>query len=107
MALVFAANAIAVVAGTVTLPFAMVTPDLAQWGYIWGAGSLMTISLAMSTAAFHQTGAVVVSCLKYSAIIWAALLGWLIWGDRLTIADWAGALLITVSGVVIAVRTRA
>ncbi|MEM7059183.1 MAG: DMT family transporter [Pseudomonadota bacterium] len=107
LALVFAANVFSVVAGAATLPYAAITPDALQWGYIWVTGSLMTISLAMTTAAFQRTGAVTVSCLKYSAIIWAALLGWLIWGDRLTMADWTGAVLITVSGVVIAMRTRA
>lgn len=107
LALVFAANVFSVIAGLATLPYAAITPTTEHWAYIWGAGSLMTISLAMTTAAFHQIGAVTVSCLKYSAIIWAAILGWLIWGDRLNIWDWTGAALITVSGIVIAVRTRA
>lgn len=106
LAIVFFSNLFSVFAGAVTLPFSAIAPDALQWGYILASSAAMTLAMVMTTAAFHQAGAVTVSCLKYSAIIWAALLGWLVWGDRLSIWDWVGAGLITISGIVISIRTK-
>ena len=106
LAIVFFSNLFSAIAGAFTLPFDAIEPSTTQWGYILATSVTMTIAMVMTTAAFHQAGAVTVSCLKYSAIIWAALLGWLVWGDRLSIWDWVGGGLITVSGIVIAIRTK-
>ena len=105
LALVFMANLMSAIAGGVTMFWAWSPPTPEHWSWIAALGVLLSLAMMLSTAAFHYAGAVVLSCLKYSAIVWAALLGWLFWGDRLSALDWLGALLITISGVVITMRS--
>ena len=106
LALVFMANLMSAFAGGLSMLWDWTPPSLQHWGWISALGVMLSLAMMLSTAAFHHAGAVVLSCLKYSAIVWAALLGWLFWGDRLSALDWLGAILITISGVVITMRAR-
>jgi drug/metabolite transporter (DMT)-like permease len=43
---------------------------------------------------------------EYTALVWAFLLGWAIWGDIPSSAVWFGAGLIALSGIVLVVAER-
>lgn len=70
------------------------------------AGALMTTAQIMMTTAFLHADAAVLSCLKYTSIIWAAAFGWIFWREGLAPLDWLGALLIALSGVIITLRMK-
>lgn len=105
LALVLASQGLAIVAGLATLPFGWVMPGLAEAGLILAAAVLITVSQAMILVAFSHADAAVMSCLKYSSIVWAALLGWLVWNEVPGLNDLAGAALIAASGVIILRRS--
>lgn len=75
-----------------------------QWLLLLGCGLLGCLGQLLLTAAlrFGQVASVIV--MDYSSIIWAALYGWLIWGDLPAAATWLGAPAIIAAGVVIAWR---
>ncbi|HUS55983.1 MAG TPA: DMT family transporter [Thermohalobaculum sp.] len=106
LALIAAANLAAGVVGLATAPFGWVAPTPSHWIQIISAAALLTTSQFMIAGSFRYADAAVISCLKYSSIIWAALLGWFIWGEALSLGDWAGAALIALSGIVITLRSR-
>jgi drug/metabolite transporter (DMT)-like permease len=54
---------------------------------------------------YRYSRAAVVAPFKYSSLIWAALLGYVIWGDIAGGNIWAGSAILVVSGIWIA-RTQ-
>lgn len=78
--------------------------DPVTWALIGCMGICGGIAQLLLTSALRWGPVAVVLPMDYSAIIWAALLGWIFW-DTLPIAStWAGALLIVVSGLYIILR---
>jgi drug/metabolite transporter (DMT)-like permease len=106
LALIATANLAAGLVGLGTASFGWVALMPGHWVQIISAAALLTTSQFMMAASFRYADAAVISCLKYSSIIWAALLGWLIWNETLSLGDWAGAALIAISGVVITLRSK-
>lgn len=60
-----------------------------------------SVGLTLIAQAFRMAPAAVVAPFDYTALIWAALLGWLIWGDLPLIWTLVGAAVIVASGVMI------
>lgn len=86
-------------------------PDVRSWMLVLLATVLAFTSLASFAWAYARAEAQSLIPVEYSAFLWAALLGWLIFGERLTLSTIAGAALI-VAGCLIAagagpVRRRA
>ncbi len=106
LALIFLANLSSGVVGLLSVPTGWIALSTFQTVLLLSTAVLLTVSQVMLVAAFRHADATVLSCLKYSGIVWGALFGWLVWGDTLGLADWAGAALITASGVIITLRTR-
>lgn len=106
LALVAIANLSAGVLGLATLPLGWSPPSTEQWAMLLAAAALLTSSQFMIVASFRYADAAVMSCLKYSSIVWAAALGWIVWRETLSPGDWAGAALIAVSGVIITLRSK-
>jgi drug/metabolite transporter (DMT)-like permease len=106
LALVAMVNLAAGVTGLASLPLGWETLRADHWWLIAAAALLLTVSQFLIAASFRYADAAVMSCLKYSAIVWAAALGWFIWGEALSAGDWAGAALIAASGVVITLRSK-
>lgn len=86
------------------LPLGWVTPTwldflmLATIGLASGAGQYLW------TQAFRFAPAAVAAPFNYTAMIWAMLFGYLIWGDIPTFALLAGALIVSLSGLFILYR---
>jgi len=70
--------------------------------WLFGAVAIFgTAGMTLMTQAFRLAPAVVVAPLDYSAIIWATLLGWLIWNEIPDALTFVGAGIIIASGVFI------
>lgn len=89
-------------------PLAALRPDMPgvdAWALIALAAVLAFTSLALLAWAYARAEAQYLIPVEYSAFVWAAILGWLAFGDRLTLTTLAGALLI-VAGCLVAARVR-
>lgn len=87
------------VVGAVLLLFApwfLTMPENETLGWITGAAVLAVVSAAWLSWAYARAEAQVLVPLEYSAFLWAALCGWLFFGERLTLATVAGTVLIVV-----------
>lgn len=65
-----------------------------------------TAGLTLITQAFRFAPAAVVAPFDYTALLWATLLGWLIWDEIPDLATYLGAVIIIASGIVIILRER-
>ena len=85
----------------------MGTPPLptGHWGDLILASALATGSLMLLGWGYARAGAAYLSTTEYSAFLWAMLLGWLRFGESVSLLTIAGAALI-VAGCLIAARTR-
>jgi S-adenosylmethionine uptake transporter len=79
-------------------------PDQSQMPAIGAAALLGSISAMTMAWAYKHAEAQVLAPVEYTAFVWAALLGWLIFGEDVSMFTVAGAALI-VAGCIIAVRT--
>ncbi|AMK25128.1 MULTISPECIES: DMT family transporter [unclassified Sphingobium] len=81
-----------------------VLPTAPSWALVVLAATLAFTSLAALAWAYARAEAQVLIPVEYTAFVWAAIIGWLAFGDRLTLTTVVGALLIVV-GCLIASRT--
>ncbi|HHX90036.1 MAG TPA: DMT family transporter, partial [Paracoccus sp.] len=63
-----------------------------------------SLGLALIGQAFRWAPAAVVAPFDYTALIWAAGLGWMLWGDKPVIWTILGAIIIAISGIFIMLR---
>jgi len=92
------------ITGLVFAPFFWVTPSLHDLGLFALAGLTGSVGVMCLTHAFRLGPAATISPFEYSALIWASLLGFLIWGelpDRITLI---GAAVVISSGLYIIYR---
>jgi drug/metabolite transporter (DMT)-like permease len=101
LAIVFIANALTIVIGMTTLPFGWVEVDLTQWGQMAVSGLFLSVAQILMIEGFRLVEASVLSIFKYSSIVFAALFGYLFWGELLDFPSMMGALLIMSSGLLI------
>lgn len=90
--------------GLALLPFFWVTPDLADLGLFALAGCFGSIGVMCVTHAFRLGAAAVISPFEYSALIWASLLGYLLWGELPDSFTLIGAAVVIASGLYIVYR---
>ena len=98
-------NVLTILAGLAMLPLGWQRLDPTQVGQLFLAGVLFSVSQLMMVEAFRMVEATVLSTFKYSSILFAALFGYLFWGELLDLPGFFGATLIVVSGLII-VRYR-
>ena len=86
------------------LPFYASAHTAGQWLLLGALGVLGCVGQLLLTASlrFGQVANVIV--MDYSALVWACLYGWLIWGDFPASATWLGAPLILAAGIIIVWR---
>lgn len=76
--------------------------------YVAAMAVVGTVGVTLIGQAFRLSPAAVVAPFDYTALIWASLFGWLIWGELPDIWTYAGAAVIVTSGIYIIIReTRA
>ncbi len=76
-------------------------PTLTGWALFALAGLCGGVGHLFLIRAFQAAPASVVSPFSYSSLVWAALFGFIIWGDFPDLWTWAGAALIIGSGLYI------
>jgi drug/metabolite transporter (DMT)-like permease len=86
------------------LPFVWVTPDGEGWVLLILVGVIGGIAQFAMTNAFRLADASIVAPFDYLHIIWAALLGFFIWGEVPGNSIWIGAAIVIASGVYILFR---
>lgn len=86
------------------LPFYATAHTPEQWWLLGGIGLLGCLGQLLLTASlrFGQVATVIV--MDYSALAWATLYGWTIWGETPASSTWAGAPLILAAGLIIVWR---
>lgn len=76
-------------------------PGAAQWPALVAAAALATVSLGLMSWAYARAEAQVLIPVEYTAFGWAALFGWWVYGEALSLATLIGVVLI-VAGCLIA-----
>ncbi|MCB1837740.1 MAG: EamA family transporter [Alcanivoracaceae bacterium] len=74
-------------------------PSTTQFGWMLAIGLVATIAQICMTTAYQLASPGKVGVYNYTAVIWAASLGWLIWGERLHWTVLIGTLLIVSAGI--------
>jgi drug/metabolite transporter (DMT)-like permease len=90
--------------GIVLAPVFWVTPSLVDLGLFAIAGLFGSVGVMCVTHAFRLGPAAVISPFEYSALIWATLLGFLLWGELPDSITLIGAAIVTSSGLYIIYR---
>ena len=93
-----------VVLSTLLLPFGWVAPTFQDAAIMALVGVASGVGQYMWTQAFRFAPAAVAAPFSYTAMIWAMVLGYLIWGDLPTPALVGGALVVAGSGLYILYR---
>lgn len=86
-------------------PWALAWPDADQRLAIVGAAALAFLSLLLLSWAYARAEAQILVTTEYSGFIWLSILGWLFFGEVLTLTTVAGAVAI-VAGCLLAARAR-
>lgn len=86
------------------LPFLWVTPGLADFGLLAAVGLVGGLAQLSVTHAFRLAPLAVVAPFEYTAMIWAAFLGFFIWGELPGLNLWVGVSVVIGSGLYILYR---
>jgi len=92
--------------GAATVPFAWTAPTAFDVGLMALVGVVSMLCFICIVRALSMTRAAVLAPLQYSAILWAALMGWLVWRDAPTWPILAGNAIIIGSGLYVAARGK-
>ena len=92
--------------GAAFSPLDWVTPDLFNAGYMLIVGIVAAICFLCMARALALAPASLLAPFQYSAIFWAALLGWIIWHDTPTPRIFIGNAMLIASGLFVFYRER-
>lgn len=90
--------------GIILAPFFWVTPSLTDLGLFALAGMFGSVGVMCVTHAFRLGPVAVISPFEYSALIWASLLGYFLWGELPDTITLLGAAIVISSGLYIIYR---
>ncbi len=88
----------------IPLPFIWVSPTLEDWGLMVAMGLTGGTGQYFMTRAFGLAKAAVISPFNYVGLLWAAVFGWVIWGDIPASHVFAGSAVVIASGLFILYR---
>lgn len=96
--------------GLLTLPFAWVTPRPDDLGLLFLTGLLLATAHYLFIEAFRLAEAAIIAPFKYMNLVWAVVIGLIVWGELPEPEVAAGAVLVVASGLYIlrreAIRQR-
>jgi S-adenosylmethionine uptake transporter len=87
-------------------PFLLSVPEPQHWPDIVAAAALAVVSLLFLSWAYARAEAQILLSVEYTAFVWAAIMGWLFFGEALSLTTVAGTVLI-VAGCLLAARRPA
>ena len=105
-AMVFYATLVPMLVSAALLPGVWRTPHGLHWLGFIAAGVLGVGAISCITLAFRYAPAALAAPFDYTAMVWAVLLGWWLWGEVPDVWVFVGAGVIIGSGVAIAVHER-
>lgn len=88
----------------VPLPFIWVAPTVEDWGLLLAMGVTGGTGQYFMTHAFGLAKAAVISPFNYIGLLWAAVFGWVIWGDIPAVHVFTGSAVVVASGLFILYR---
>ena len=106
ISILFYFNLVFAVIGTVALPFVWTPLDAEEFSILLVVSVLALIGYFLMTRAFTLSPIAVIAPYEYTALIWALLTGYVIWGDFPDTRAWLGILVIAASGLYILYRER-
>ena len=92
--------------GAATIPWAWTTPSLFDLGLMFLVGVVAMICIICVVRALGFARVAVLAPLQYTGLLWAAILGWLIWRDVPTLPIVIGNTIIIGSGLYVAARGK-
>lgn len=99
--LVFIAMAATVIAGTTTAPFGWVMPSAFDWLLFALLGAAHGAAYFLQVGAFRAAEAALLAPFKYSLLLWAIVVGFLIWGHVPSVSILTGAAIVMGAGIYI------
>ncbi len=85
-------------------PWLQVWPETAALTEIWVAAGLATVALLLLSWGYARAEAQSLMPIEYTAFLWAALLGWLRFGEELDLPTLLGAALIVIGCLIVSRR---
>ena len=104
--IVFYFSLICALAGLCTLPFGWNMPDAPGWAALIGIGICGGLAHIILTESYRFAPASLVAPFDYTAMLWALLLGYLVFGELPTALVLVGALIIVAAGLFVIWRER-
>src|SRR6185437_7187624 len=92
--------------GAATIPWAWTTPSLFDLGLMFLVGVVAMICIICVVRALGFAPVAVLAPLQYTGLLWAAILGWLIWRDAPSLPIVVGNAIIIGSGLYVAARGK-
>jgi drug/metabolite transporter (DMT)-like permease len=104
--IVFYFSLFCAIAGLVTWPFGWISPTGGELAALIGIGVLGGVGHIVLTESYRYASASVVAPFDYTAMIWALILGYLMFGEAPTIMIILGSLIIVAAGLFVIWRER-
>ena len=92
---------LAAVAASAVMPFVWIAPSASQWVLLVASGTISTIGHGCYAMAFARAQASAIAPLIYTQLVWATLLGFLVFGDLPGASTVVGAAIIVGAGLFI------
>jgi drug/metabolite transporter (DMT)-like permease len=105
--IVFYFSLVTALAGVVTLPFAWYTPTFSQLVMLVSLGIFGGVAHIFLTESYRHAPASVVAPFDYSAMLWALLLGYWVFGELPSVLVYVGAIIVAGAGLFVIWRERA
>jgi drug/metabolite transporter (DMT)-like permease len=99
-------TAIGALVSGLSLFFAWQTPTLDFLGVMALLGVLAGTGQLLLTMAFRQADASALAPYNYTSIVWAAIFGYVVWGETVGMVSLLGILLIVGSSILVAIRSK-
>lgn len=100
-AILFYSTVGSTLANALLLPFFWSTPAMGDLGLFAGLGLIGGIGSFFMVLAYRHAPAAVVAPFDYTALLWATLIGWLVWQELPDAPVWIGAAVVVASGLYI------
>ena len=104
VSMVFYHSLVATVIGSVALPFVWVSPTPTDWVLFALMGLFATLAHLAIAEAFRSAPVAIVGPFEYSTLLWATIIGFVVWQDIPGPNVWYGSVLLIAAGIYILYR---
>lgn len=106
LSVLFWSNVAVIIAAALTLPFGMKVIAPQDYGWLIVGGILNIMAHFLMISALRIAAAALVAPFRYTALVWATCLGYVIWGHVPDVWTFVGALIIVASGLYLLMREQ-